>query len=188
MPFSLPPMAAPASAHERSVAIATTWDGEAQYRCAILHYCQHAQAFADALTHQAGVSRVEMWMLLVGLGDAVSGAADMKQSDEADAAEPWRGANERTLAKLLGRPVRKRKFCIKTFCTKARPRVLGERRLNISGARIAVASECPQMRIATVEPRLREAVAAFSRTGCRVPWTRCAACAFLLIESHTFRM
>ena len=153
----------------RSVALATTWDGEAQYRCAILHYCQHAQAFADVLTRDAGVKNVEMWMLLVGHNDALSGAADMKETDVDT--EPWRKVRDARFAKLTGKQ-RKRKFCIKTFCTKSRPRVLGERRLNVSDARLAVQEECPQMHIARVEPRLRAAVAAFSRTGCRVPWTR----------------
>ena len=95
-----------------NVAIATTWDGEAQYRCAILHYCQHAQKFADVLTSDVGVARVEMWMLLVGLGDAVSGAADMKETDVDT--EPWRKVRDARLAKLTGKQ-RKRKFCIKTF-------------------------------------------------------------------------
>jgi hypothetical protein len=164
--------AKPLMEHSRRVAIATTWDGEAQYRCAILHFCQHAQAFADVLTQSAGVASVETWMLLVGHADAISGAADMEQSDEVDAAEPWRATHDKRVAKLEGKRQRRRKFCIKTFCTKARPRVLGERRLNISAAQSAVAAECPRMKLATVEPRLREAVAAFSRTGCRVPWTR----------------
>ena len=155
--------------NDRSVALATTWDGEAQYRCAILHYCQHAQAFADVLTQGASVARVEMWMLLVGPNDAVSGAADMKETDVDT--EPWRKVRDARFAKFTGKQ-RKRKFCIKTFCTKSRPRILGERRLNVSDARAAVASECPQMHIATVDPQLRAAVASFSRTGCRVPWTR----------------
>ena len=147
---------------ERQVAIATIWDGDTSYRCAILHFCQHAQSFARLLTRHVIASNVDLWMLLVGDGNA--------GSDTASKESPTVHSGLVVASDLLKK--RARKSCINDACTTSRLRVRVKQHLDISEARAAIADECPQMRTATIEPRLRAAVAAFSKTGCRVPWTR----------------
>jgi len=65
-PSPAPPIAPEVFARRslQRVAVATLWDSSPSYSCAVMHWCQHAQRFADLLVRDVGVASAELVMLL----------------------------------------------------------------------------------------------------------------------------
>jgi hypothetical protein len=128
----------------RSIAIATLWDGVPDYACAVLHFCQHAHRMADAVKRGVGAQRADLLIMLTD--DHV-----------------YEQANRRCRCKRAG----------KNFCPEC---AVDGRQDSIAGrqdARSIIATDCPQMRIQTLDQKLRDAVQAYARSprgGCRSKW------------------
>lgn len=131
---------------QHRVAIATLWDGVPDYACAVLHFCQHAQRLADVFTKGLGVASADLLMMLT--------------SDHMYEAK------------------KKNCRCIragKKFC----PECPGGA-LSADGAldgptfaRSVVKSDCPQMKLQVLDPKLREATRRYASNpagGCRNKW------------------
>ena len=52
------------TAATRRIAIATLWDGVPDYACAVMHYCQHAQRLAHAISQGVDASSADLLMML----------------------------------------------------------------------------------------------------------------------------
>ena len=127
----------------KRVALATLWDGVPDYACAVMHYCQHAQRLADVFVKGLGADSADLLMMLT--------------KDHMYEAKTTKACR----CKKTG----------KRFCPEC-PR--DESSLaDLETARGIVKSDCPQMKLHTLDPRLREATRRYTmnpKGGCRNKW------------------
>jgi len=127
------------------VALATVWDGVRDYSCAVLPWCQRVQNLAHVLVHDVGVRSATIEMLVT----------------DDHRFKPKGGVDSCLCAK------QHRRFCPEC----AEPNVSG--RPETRSPWETVAEDCPQARLAQLDPRLKRAVEHFSTSrtgGCGGVW------------------
>jgi hypothetical protein len=139
----------PASMASQRIAIATLWDGVPDYACAVMHYCQHAQRLADVFVHKLGVRSTDLLMMLTDdhLYETDSGQCRCKH--------------------------KKKKFCPECSSASKDEATQSKMPERLSLARATVAADCPQMKLHTLDPRLKEATRKYTESpygGCRNKW------------------
>ena len=127
----------------RRLAIATVWDGVPDYACAVLHYCQHAQRLADTIVSGVGELSADLLMMLTD--DHV-----------------YQTSSKQCRCKRAG----------KQFCPEC-PSSSNSRLGGAGSPSSVIASDCPQMKVHSLDPELREAVHQYANSpqgGCRAKW------------------
>ena len=130
-------------AHHR-VAIATLWDGVPDYACAVLHFCQHAQRLADIFTQGLGVASADLLMMLT----------DDHMYENTEKCRCKR---------------QNKKFCPQCPGLLATDGAFA----SATSARRVVQTDCPQMKLHVLDPKLREATQSYTNRpggGCRNKW------------------
>ena len=128
------------------VAIATLWDGVPDYACAVLHFCQHAQRLADVFVRGLGAQSADLLLMLTDdhLYEAHKHGCRCRRSG-------------------------------KKFCPECPGGAFSQqsRESGLAFARGIVSADCPQMKVHSLDPRLREATrryAASPEGGCKNKW------------------